>query len=69
MTPTLAGLLAHGIGGVRDLPVPTWLFFWGGAVVLVVSFLALGVLWRTPQLEARSMVAYTVGGLWLLSQE
>ncbi len=23
-------LLAHGIGGVRDLPVPDWLFFWGG---------------------------------------
>ena len=47
------GLLAHGVGGVRDLPVPTWLFFWGGSVVLVVSFLALGVLWRRPQLERR----------------
>ena len=44
-------LLAHGVGGVRDLPVPAWLFFWGAAVVLVVSFLALGVLWRRPQLE------------------
>jgi hypothetical protein len=44
-------LLAHGIGGVRDLPVPTWLFFWGGAVVLVLSFLALGTLWRQPVLE------------------
>jgi hypothetical protein len=47
-------LLAHGIGGVRDLPVPTWLFFWGGSVVLVISFLALGVLWRRPQLERRA---------------
>jgi hypothetical protein len=45
-------LLAHGIGGVRDLPVPTWLFYWGGGVVLIVSFLALGVLWRRPQLAA-----------------
>jgi hypothetical protein len=45
--------LAHGIGGVRDLPVPDWLFFWGGAVVLVLSFLALGALWKTPQLERR----------------
>jgi hypothetical protein len=43
-------LLAHGLGGVRDLPVPTWLFYWGGGVVLIVSFLALGVLWRRPQL-------------------
>ena len=47
----MTALLAHGIGGVRDLPVPTWLFYWGGGVVLVVSFLALGVLWRRPQLE------------------
>jgi hypothetical protein len=47
-------LLAHGIGGVRDLPVPDWLFFWGGAVVLVVSFLALGALWKRPQLERRA---------------
>ena len=45
-------LLAHGLGGVRDLPVPTWLFLWGGAVVLVVSFLALGILWRRPQLDS-----------------
>jgi hypothetical protein len=44
-------LLAHGIGGIRDLPVPTWLFFWGAAVVLFVSFVALGVLWRRPLLE------------------
>jgi len=44
-------ILAHGIGGVRDLPVPDWLFFWGGAVVLVLSFLALGTLWRGPMLE------------------
>jgi hypothetical protein len=44
-------MLAHGIGGVRDLPVPEWLFFWGAAVVLVVSFLALGALWRRPLLS------------------
>jgi hypothetical protein len=33
--------------------VPTWLFYWGAAVVLVVSFVLLGVLWRTPLLGAR----------------
>ena len=44
--------LAHGIGGIRDLPVPAWLFLFGGAVVLVVSFSALGVLWTTPRLDA-----------------
>ena len=46
-----AGIVAHGIGGIRDLPVPAWLFLWGGTVVLVVSFLALGTLWKRPQLE------------------
>jgi hypothetical protein len=42
--------VAHGIGGIKDLPVPGWLFYWGAAVVLVVSFLALGSLWRQPLL-------------------
>ncbi|HLM32882.1 MAG TPA: hypothetical protein VK285_02350 [Gaiellaceae bacterium] len=44
-------LVAHGIGGIKDLPVPTWLFFWAAALVLFVSFIALGVLWRRPVLE------------------
>ncbi len=44
-------LLAHGIGGVRDLPVPDWLFFYGAGAVLVVSFAALAALWREPLLE------------------
>jgi len=50
---TVAALtvLAHGIGGIRDLPVPGWLFLYGAAVVLVVSFVALGTLWRRPLLE------------------
>jgi hypothetical protein len=47
----VSGVLAHGIAGVRDLPVPDWLFLYGAAVVLVVSFVALGILWRRPLLE------------------
>jgi hypothetical protein len=43
-------LLAHGLGGIRDLPVPGWLFLFGGALVLVVSFVALGILWTEPRL-------------------
>jgi len=50
----LPRVLAHGIGGVQDLPVPRWLFYWGGAFVLVVSFILLGALWRTPQLAKRA---------------
>jgi hypothetical protein len=44
-------ILAHGIGGIRDLPVPDWLFFYGGGIVLGVSFLALAVLWKRPLLD------------------
>lgn len=44
-------LLAHGIGGVRDLPVPLWLFYYGGALVLLLSFLALWALWTKPRLD------------------
>ena len=46
-------LLAHGIGGIRDLPVPGYVFFYGAAGVLVVSFAALAFLWRKPVLAAR----------------
>jgi (2Fe-2S) ferredoxin len=44
-------LLAHGIGSVQDLPVPLWLFYYGAALVLLVSFLALWALWPKPRLE------------------
>jgi hypothetical protein len=50
--PTLP--LAHGLGGVRDLPVPGWLFYWGASIVLVVSFLALWALWQRPLLAQAS---------------
>jgi hypothetical protein len=46
-------LVAHGIGSVQDLPIPAWLFYWGAVVVLVVSFVLLGALWRRPVLAAR----------------
>ena len=45
-------IVGHGIGSVQDLPVPTWLFYWGAGVVLVVSFVLLGALWRRPLLAA-----------------
>jgi hypothetical protein len=45
--------LAHGIGGVRDPVLPDWLMYYGGAIVLILSFVALGVLWRRPVLEGR----------------
>jgi hypothetical protein len=44
-------VLAHGIGSVQDPPIPLWLAYYGAAAVLVLSFAALGALWRTPRLE------------------
>jgi len=38
-------VLAHGLVGRTDLPIPKWLFGWAAAVVLVLSFAALAVLW------------------------
>jgi hypothetical protein len=42
---------AHGLTGRADLPIPEWLFAWAAAVVLIVSFAGLAVLWRSPQFE------------------
>jgi hypothetical protein len=42
---------AHGISQRSDLPIPEWLFIWAAGVVLIVSFVALGVLWPRPRLE------------------
>ena len=50
----IPALLAHGIGGVRDLPVPGWLFLYGAALVLVLSFLGLAFLWREPLLDRQA---------------
>jgi hypothetical protein len=43
--------LAHGIQQKRDLPIPDWLFVWGAAIVLLISFMAFAVLWPKPRLE------------------
>ena len=47
-------MIAHGLGGRLDLPVPEWLFIYGAATVVLVSFVALGVLWKKPRLEESS---------------
>jgi hypothetical protein len=49
--------LAHGIGSVQDPPIPMWLAYYGGAAVLVLSFAALGALWKSPLLERERLRA------------
>jgi hypothetical protein len=46
--------LAHGIGGVRDPVLPDWLMYYAGALVLILSFVALALLWRRPVLEGNA---------------
>jgi hypothetical protein len=45
-------LIAHGIVGRADLPIPSELFGVAAAAVLVVSFLALASGWSRPRLES-----------------
>lgn len=42
---------AHGVGGRQDLPIPLEFFVVGAAVVIVVSFIWLGAMWREPRLQ------------------
>lgn len=60
---------AHGIVGRADLPVPVWLFSWAAAVVLVVSFVALSVLWTHPvlQKENRKRLVHLHGAFPLIA--
>ena len=44
-------ILAHGVGSRVDLPVPLYLALYGAGLAVVVSFLALVLLWRTPKLR------------------
>ncbi|HEX3452097.1 MAG TPA: fenitrothion hydrolase [Solirubrobacteraceae bacterium] len=60
--PTAAS--AHGISGRASLPVPAWLFAWAAAIVLVVSFVLLSMLWSRPRLQApheRRLCAWPTG--------
>jgi hypothetical protein len=43
-------LIAHGVQGRADTPIPVSAFFWAAAVVLVVSFLGLALGWKRPLL-------------------
>ncbi|HVE64578.1 MAG TPA: hypothetical protein VNB94_12355 [Mycobacteriales bacterium] len=44
-------LLAHGLGGRSDLPIPFWLALYGAGITVVLSFAALGLLWPRPRLR------------------
>ena len=49
---SLGDVLAHGIGGSKDLPIPLELTIAGAVAALTVSFTVLAVAWRTPRYDA-----------------
>jgi len=46
-------LLAHGIGGRQDLPIPFSYALAAAVITLVVTFALLGALWREPRFTGR----------------
>jgi hypothetical protein len=44
-------LLAHGLGGPKDLPLPLELAIAGAVAALVLSFVVLALAWRTPRFD------------------
>jgi len=42
-------VLAHGVGGRSDLPIPVWVAAAAGAFVLLISFLGLIAFWRSAR--------------------
>lgn len=52
MTPETAGtVLAHGVGGSTDLPVPLSFALIGAGWALVFTFAVVAVAWRTPRFD------------------
>lgn len=45
-------VLAHGIGGAQDLPIPAEYALVGAVAALTVSFVVLVLAWRTPRYDA-----------------
>lgn len=57
----LAALPAHGVGSREDLPLPFAYVLVGAALALAVSFVALGLGWRTPRIRAEDGVPLPAG--------
>ncbi len=45
-------ILAHGIGGQKNLPIPIELTIAGAVAALTISFTVLAIAWRTPRYDA-----------------
>ncbi len=51
MTATTDTVLAHGVGGSTDLPIPLTYALVGGVWALILTFAVVAVAWRTPKFD------------------
>ncbi len=51
MTETTETVLAHGVGGSTDLPIPLNYALIGGVWALILTFAVVAVAWRTPKFD------------------
>ncbi len=51
MTDSTETVLAHGVGGSTDLPVPLTYALVGGVWALILTFAVVAVAWRTPKFD------------------
>jgi hypothetical protein len=47
----VGAILAHGLGGRSDLPVPIWMAQYAAVAALVASFAMVTAYWKTPRFE------------------
>ena len=59
-----APAVAHGIGGRADLPVPLSYFAIGASAAVVISFMALAVLWPNARLQEAPTLR-RIGDRWM----
>lgn len=52
LAPAGSAISAHGLGGAKDLPIPSELAIAGAVAALVISFTVLAVAWREPRYDA-----------------
>jgi hypothetical protein len=52
LSPADGVISAHGLGGAKDLPIPSELAIAGAVAALVISFTVLAVAWRQPRYDA-----------------
>jgi hypothetical protein len=48
----MGSISAHGLGGAKDLPIPSELAIAGAVAAIVISFTVLAVAWREPRYDA-----------------